>query len=659
MNSTALANPSLVLPPPAPVRGERQLLALHLPHLLEELALEQSHGSAAAPHASSRPSVSAARAPELPLLPGAPSAIVPRPGVPRPGARSGRTERIRRAAGAPRGVPRAIVLVDEHHSTLEPNLRLDAVNAMARRLGMSPRQTIAQATAIAENVVLHAVPSARVRQVLKQVAEAVLAFGSPVSFQVPDTVWVDVSGSHHLFGGVRALALSVVAHVRSLGHAVRVAAAPGPWLARALARHADFDESGVFLLEAAEAEQQTGLLPIGALPLPSEAVTWFSRLGLLSLGDLRRLPRAALAARLGADTERVLELVHGRDDGVLDAYHPEELPCEEQSWDNPLESIEPLLFVLKGLSARLGSRLEGRGQAARELRLTIQYDKTICALLQRERELAGSMPSRSASPRGQEPLPRLAEPGAAASLEAAPAVKEIRLELASPLAHPEDLERILRSRLQKETLPAPARGLRLEVMAITEARQWQMSLNADMGLASVLADPTAMAVLVNELYADVGEGAVGVLEERDSHLLEKSSRLVAIQNLDGARAHAKAPVVPCTSSGHAGAAEPRPNAARLPTRLIAPIEFKAPLQEKEIVVLEQRAFTIDSIRFEQRLESVEWWASSPVSRDYFRVWLSSLSASPAARAHGRRDGVEALVYLNRDDGKKYIQALFD
>jgi hypothetical protein len=128
-----------------------------------------------------------------------------------------------------------------------------------------------------------------------------------------------------------------------------------------------------------------------------------------------------------------------------------------------------------------------------------------------------------------------------------------------------------------------------------------------------------------------------------------------------------------------------------------------PLQEKEIIVLDQCAYVIEAIQFEQRLEAIEWWAAAPVSRDYFRLWLTSLSpasssssvwgsavwgsadparapsaghtsrgfpgaqgkASPVrsapdlASARGRRDGLEVLVYLNRDNGKKYVQALYD
>jgi protein ImuB len=232
----------------------------------------------------------------------------------------------------------------------------------------------------------------------------------------------------------------------------------------------------------------------------------------------------------------------------------------------------------------------------------------------------------------------------------------------------------------------------LQVTAITEARQWQQSLNIDGGLrASLSADPRALAVLVAELSADVGDSAVGRLETHDSHLLEKSSQFVSIHrslmarerhnphdllapsgSAVGGRSDLRSDGPTKQRAGSAMAAEfdtssnQGETTIRMPTRLLSPIEFNAPLKENELVVLERRAFVIESIQFEERLEAVEWWDPSPVSRDYFRLWLAvsatagrDVSRAAASRALARGDGVEVLVYLNRDDGKKYVQALYD
>jgi protein ImuB len=628
--------------------GERRILAVVLPELLHELARER---------------LRAPRSRELSIA----------------GSRSS-LERVEAPA-----VPRAVVLSDAPRSMLEPTTLLDAVNIAARRRGVTPRHTIAQATAIVENLQICALPPAGVSQALQQVAEAALAFGTPVSFRAPDTVWVDVSGTCQLFGGELELALALVAHVRALGHAARVAVASGPWQAQSFARYADFDETGILCVAAADAAARSGLLPIRALPLADDVVAWCARLGLLTLDDLRKLPAAALAARIEArGCERTLDLIRGRDDGVLDAHRPEELPFEEQSWDYPLENVEPLLFVLKGLAARLGSRLEGRGQAARELLLSVRYDKGSVALRERE----GAARQEGAARRGEcSALAGRRQPLAGKTDARFPESLQLPFRLASPLAHPEDLERIVRARLQRETLFAPACGLRLQVTAITEARQWQQSLNIDGGLRATLsADPRTLAVLVAELSADVGSSAVGRLETQDSHLLEKSSQFVPIHRSLIARGRPNPRdfpergrpnprgLSPAASAKRAGSAtasvfDTSPSQGetimRLPTRLLSPIEFNAPLKENELVVLERRAFVIESIQFEERLEAVEWWAPSPVSRDYFRLWLSaSPQASRAAfrtasQPVARGDGIEVLVYLNRDDDKKYVQALYD
>ncbi len=549
-------------------------------------------------------------------------------------------------------VPRAVILTDTVNPTWEGKTQLDAVNAVARQLGVSPRQTVAQATAILENLALHALPLTIVSATLKQVAEVALGFGSPVSFRSPDTVWVDVSGSNHLFGSERELALALVAQISALGYAARVAVAAGPWLAQSFARHADFDETGIFLVDAADTRREAGALPIRALPIGDEAVTWFSRLGLLSLDHLRELPQSALAARLGQALEtraletraaEILDLIQGQDDSVLIAHHPEEMPWEELTWDEPLDNVEPLLFVLKGLSGRLGARLEGRGQAAQEVLLTIQYDRATAALRSNERDRVQLC-------------------------------REVPFKFASPLDHADDLERVVRSRLQRELLDCPATGLRLQVTSITEARRWQIGLPTDAGLNSGLStDPRSVAVLVAELSADIGGDAVGLLEATDSHLMEKSSGFVPIQSpktaarplqgsrrssekkmTSGVRSDAVVGGAVVSNAGFSGAMA----AVRLPTRLVPPIELKVPLEKNELWVLGQRAFVIESIEFDQRLEAVEWWAHAPVDRDYFRVWLAAVAGRSMSR-DATRDGLEVLVYVDRRNGKRYMQALYD
>ena len=97
------------------------------------------------------------------------------------------------------------------------------------------------------------------------------------------------------------------------------------------------------------------------------------------------------------------------------------------------------------------------------------------------------------------------------------------------------------------------------------------------------------------------------------------------------------------------------SAARLPTRFLSsPIELHVPMKINELWVLNQRPFVIERIQFEQRLEAIEWWEPVRIFRDYFRVWLAAVEGRNTAR-----EGLEVLAYVDRDNGKSYVQALYD
>lgn len=593
--------------------------------------------------------------------------------------------------------PHAIVVTDsissERSAEPESKTELDAVNLSAHRLGIRPHQTIAQARTIVENLRIYSLPSASVLTALQHITEMALAFGSPVSFQAPDTVWVDISGSSHLFGGESELAVELAERIRALGHSVRLAIAPGPWLARAFARHC-FEESGILQVDASHAERLVAELPIIALPIQREAVAWFSRLGLLSIGDLRKLPVSALAARL--EDQSVLDLIRGQDGTPLLPYHPEELPGEELYWEEPLESVEPLLFVLKGLSSRLGTRLESRSQAVQELLLTIHYDPSLAALqlaVEGQSTKGASTVLRSKALDATDPssVAGLASPGAGAgSSNENHSRKMLSFKFASPLCHAEDLERVIRARLHRQNLLAPALGLSLQATSVTEARVDQMRLSNTSRWGTPLdSNPRTIAVLVAELSADLGGNAVGVLVARDSHLLEKSSSLSPIQSLFARKAPTDNDVGPRDAgalvSEAALSSQRRSLLPQLPTRLFnPPIEIHARIREEEIWVIREQPFVVRDIRFEQRLEEVEWWDSARIFRDYFRVWLAAVNrqprpahyrsahlhpgrllsaenqaAIPGARSRDVSGGFEALVYWDRARDRNYLQALYD
>jgi protein ImuB len=393
---------------------------------------------------------------------------------------------------------------------------------------------------------------------------------------------------------------------------VRAALASGPCLSQAFARHGDVGKAGYVLVPSSQTELSLSSLPVRALSLPMELERWLIRLGVLTLAELRELPRSALSARLGEHAVRVLSFIAGRDAAPLVAYTPPRVLCEESSWDDPSAGSEPLLFVLRGLASRLGARLSGRGEAARALRLEIVADSALA----RFRGVARST--------------------------------RLDFALPKPLWKAEEINRIVASKLERVELGAPSVGLRLEVTELTEAQPRQLELGLWGSDASQALDE--LPIVLAELAADIGEERVGVLRLVDSHRPELSSELGPALCATGRAAGSKGSkkrtrrVQSLRVVAPAGAPE---LAHRLNRLLPEPIAIEAPLRLGATLALGRRLYTIESLRFEQRLEAVEWWTGA-VNRDYVRVGLRGA------------DGVlEGLVYVDRESGKRYWQGVAD
>ncbi|HWZ89135.1 MAG TPA: hypothetical protein VNW92_09805, partial [Polyangiaceae bacterium] len=249
-------------------------------------------------------------------------------------------------------------------------------------------------------------------------------------------------------------------------------------------------------------------------------------------------------------------------------------------------------------------RLTGRGEAAQSLVLTVLYDPGIARFRGEKNE------------------------------------HTLRFKLAAPLHRAEEIRRILSARLGRFKLAAPSLGLRLEVPKLLPAVSRQLELSQVLaGVTVSAAADDEIPVLIAELAAELGEEKVGTLKLVDSHRPEAKSQL------------SQAELEP-RSPQNARLRKAEPSFAELPgapTRLLSePCELHAPLRVGVSLAIERSLYTIEHLRFEQRLEGVEWWGRAPVTRDYVRLWLQGASG-----------GFEAVAYVDRNTGRRYLQALAD
>lgn len=476
------------------------------------------------------------------------------------------------------------------------NTRIDVVSREAAARGVSPGQTIAQARARAGNLTVRVVRPEAVTGELARIAEVALAFGATVAFSgfaAPDhasrgsgaaegdVVWVDVTGCAHLHASEGRDGEAVLAHrlacvLEGLGHTCAVAIADGPRVASILARAAaamaarsSSTSPAVVVVPPGKNAAALAPLPTSMLPLAPEDVRWLSKVGVRTIAELRALPRASLAVRLGTQAPVVLGLADGDDRAPLNPYTPPEIPEEDAQLEYGIEGSDALTFVAKTLADRLAMRLAGRAVAADRIELDLAID---VALLSEEERARGR-------------------------------IQQIAIDLPAPLSSASDLLAALRPKIERLVLRAPVLSAKLRAPSLVHKREAALSLFEAQPKAE-----RALPRLVAELASDLGADAVGKLVLGDAWSPEDRSRFVRL-DVAAKSERAKTKKKP---RHHLVSSVPEP------TRILA----------KPMPIARE---TVKVVRHLSRLESVEWWKHLPGEGpkrgvDYVYAWVDDAPA---------------------------------
>jgi protein ImuB len=162
-------------------------------------------------------------------------------------------------------------------------------------------------------------------------------------------------------------------------------------------------------------------LPVELLPAAAGIGERLRVLGLTRMGELAQLEHSAVIARFGAAGGELHDLARGMDGRPLRPRRPVERMDAEVELDPPVDTLEPLRFVLHHLCGTLCEQLSARGAGADRATLSLWLDQ----------------PHRSGE---QEPIRYeqvLPEPAAAADL--LERLLMARLEVAPPAAAVERL----------------------------------------------------------------------------------------------------------------------------------------------------------------------------------------------------------------------------
>jgi protein ImuB len=471
----------------------------------------------------------------------------------------------------------------QEETDLLGNTRIDVVSRDARALGVHAGQTISAARAKSAELRVRVVAADAVEGALARVAEASLAFGPTTSFDVAtDVAWVDVTGCAGLFGGERGLAEALAERVRAMGHVCRIAIADGPRVASAVARFAPSRKRVIVVDPGADAEAMR-VLPLRALPLEDEAIAWLSHVGMRTGGDLQKLPRRALAVRLGERAASVMRLLEGDDGAPLTPYRPPEVPEERVDLEYGIESTEALAFVAKTLCDRIAARLAGRAMSAVRLELVLSLDRDIAK---------GVM---------DDVTPALA------------------MKLPSPIARASDLLVVLRAKIERYEFAAPIRAVTLRVPELAHAPARALDLFEPIAKADV-----ALPRLAAELVAELGELRVGTLVLEDSWVPEERTRLVPLgaeppplaRSAGAGPSTRSAGAGPSTRSAGAG---PSTRSAR-PGNAVVKRFLSSAAEPSRVVPPRPLASLSDRAKLVVRIEAVKWWELGAARRDFVAAW---------------------------------------
>jgi protein ImuB len=124
-------------------------------------------------------------------------------------------------------------------------------------------------------------------------------------------------------------------------------------------------------------------LPLAALRWPAETLDRLARMGVRTIGQALRLPRAGFARRFGVDSLATLDRLTGRSPDLRDRFHARERFRRRRELNYELESHDAILAALAPLLAELGKFLEARQCGVMRLECLLRHrhaEPTSCVL---------------------------------------------------------------------------------------------------------------------------------------------------------------------------------------------------------------------------------------------------------------------------------------
>lgn len=252
-----------------------------------------------------------------------------------------------------------------------PHARIVSAAACVRARGVRPGvHSIAQARAVAADLVVRPRDVVAERSAAQALADVAASLTSRVEITADGVVLADAEGATHLVGSEAGLATALTARATRVGLAARVGIGSSMTVARLVALHGD----GCDVIPAGAELGFLAPLSLACLAPPPDVTATLARWGVHRLGDLARLPAAEVATRLGAVGATLIRSARGEDVRPLAPSARTGEVEEAMALEYALDNLEPLLFVLRGLTERAVARLGLDGIGCTRLGVALKLD---------------------------------------------------------------------------------------------------------------------------------------------------------------------------------------------------------------------------------------------------------------------------------------------
>jgi len=265
-----------------------------------------------------------------------------------------------------RGKP--IVVGGTHRSVVS------AASYEARKFGIHSAMPMTQALRLCPHAIVRPVRMSR----YQQISGTIMAFLETLSLLVEpmscDEAYVDITGTERLFGPPEKLAMHAKARIRELTGGLTCSAGIAP--VRFLAKIAS-DMRKPDGLVVIEPDQVVGVLtplPIGRLPgVGSHTEEALKRLGIRTVGDVRRYPLEWWRKRSGSGGVGLWEMAHGIDATPVVPDGEPKSSSAEDTLDSDTFDRDELGLWIRRQAESVAEDLRRHGYFGRTVRLKIKF----------------------------------------------------------------------------------------------------------------------------------------------------------------------------------------------------------------------------------------------------------------------------------------------